>query len=105
MTGYRAIRSDNMGWNRMPSRRFDQFEHSVFVGEISYQSPQNVCLDDRDGDRFERRLDIANVPVPRLETILCDRGYIERVSRSDYTHEENPFLIRSVVFTWVEARG
>lgn len=89
----------------MPSRRFDQFEHSVFVGEISYQSPQNVCLDDRDDDRFERRLDIANVPVPRLETILCDRGYIERVSRSDYTHEENPFLIRSVVFTWVEARG
>lgn len=90
-----------MGWNRMPSRRFDQFEHSVFVGEISYQSPQNVCLDDRDGDR----LDIANVSVPRLETILCDREYIERVSRSDYTHEENPFLIRSVVFTWVEARG
>lgn len=62
-------------------------------------------MDDRDGDRFERRLDIANVPVPRLETILCDRGYIERVSRSDYTHEENPFLIRSVVFvgggTWM----
>lgn len=25
-----------MGWNSMPSRRFDQFEHSVFVGEISY---------------------------------------------------------------------
>lgn len=32
--------------------------------------------------------------VPRLETI----GYIERVSRSDYAHEENLCLIRSAVF-------
>lgn len=76
----------------MSSRRFDQFEQFVFVVSYRIQPPQNVCLDDRDRFLFERRLDIANVPFHASKV----SDISERASRSDYTHEENSSLIRSV---------
>lgn len=76
----------------MSSRRFDQFDQFVFVVSYRIQPPQNVCLDDRDRFLFERRLDIANVPFHASKV----SDISERASRSDYTHEENSSLIRSV---------
>lgn len=76
----------------MSSRRFDQFDQFVFVVSYRIQPPQNVCLDDRDRFLFERRLDIVNVPFHASK--ISDIS--ERASRSDYTHEENSSLIRSI---------
>lgn len=83
------IERDKMEWNRMSPKRFDQFAICYCEAKFQYriQSLQNVCnLCSTRSVLSLTSLRYRYVAVPRLE----------RVSRSDYAHEENPSLISRV---------